>query len=72
MLKGIIASSRCFNYGKTKKLLLYVGINGKYIDVIVNGNIYYDHRKVIVKAVGKKVDGQYTTIESFSDNVTLY
>ena len=72
MIKGVIASSRCFNYGKNKKLLLYVCINGNYIDVIVNGNIYYDNRKVIVKATGSKIKGQYTTIEAVSRNVTLY
>ena len=72
MIKGVIASSRCFNYGKNKKLLLYVCINGNYIDVIVNGNIYYDHRKVIVKATGTKIKGLYTTIETVSRNVTLY
>ena len=34
--------------------------------------IYYDHRKVIVKATGSKIKGLYTTIEAVRLNVTLY
>jgi hypothetical protein len=72
LLKGVIASSRSLNYGKNKKLLLYVCINGKYIDVIVNGKIYYDHRKVVIKASGNKIKGQYTTIDAINRDVTFY
>ena len=47
---GLIANSRSLNYGRIKKLILFVGVEkNKYIEVIVTGNIKYNSQKVMIK-----------------------
>ena len=67
---GLIANSRSLNYGKTKKLILYVGVEkNKYIEVIVTGNIKYNSQKVMIKGKGRLTNKLYQTIDCWSQYV---
>lgn len=67
---GLIANTRSLNFGKTKKLILFVGVEKhKYIEVIVTGNIKYNSQKVIVKGKGKLTNKLYQTIDCWSYNI---
>ena len=51
--KGLIAFTRMLNYGKNKRMVLFIGVGRyHYIEINIIGNIYYDSRKVIVKGNG--------------------
>jgi len=55
IFKGLIASSRIINFGKTKKIAFFIGISkNKYIDVIVNNNYKYNGKSVLIKGKGLK------------------
>ncbi len=70
--QGLIANSRSMNYGKNKKLILFVGVEKKkYIEVIVVGNIKFDSRKVMIKGKGKLTNKLYSTIECWSNYVSF-
>ena len=70
--KGLIASSRVLNYGKKKKMVLFLGVNKHhYIEVLVLGNIYFDNRKIIMEGKGQLVNKLYGTIQSNSKDVSF-
>jgi hypothetical protein len=70
--QGLIANSRILNYGKNKKLILFVGVKkNKYIEVIVCGGIKFDSRKVFVKGKGRIINKLYNTIECWCSYVTF-
>ena len=47
IFRGLIASSRTLSYGKNKTNILFIGVSKqKYIEIVINGNIYYNSQKV--------------------------
>jgi len=72
IFKGLIASSRMLNYGKNKKLVLFVGVGkGHYIEVVVKGDTYYNTKKVIVQGKGELVNKLYKSYECETKNVSF-
>ena len=70
--QGLIASSRMLNYGKNKKIVLFVGVaKHKYIEILVTGNFYFDSRKVLIKGHGVQQDNIYKLIECKAENITF-
>ena len=68
--KGLIANSRSIHYGKTKKIILLVGVEKqKYIEVIITGNIKFNAKKIIVKGKGRMTNELYSTVECWSNYV---
>ena len=64
IFRGIIASSKMLSYGKSKKLLVFVGVDkNKYIEVLITGRFKYTSQNVIIKGMGKKKKNLYGTIE---------
>ena len=64
VFKGLIASSRMLNYGKKKKIVLFLGVGRrKYIEIVVVGKFYFDSQKIMAKGRGKCVNTIYGTIE---------
>lgn len=70
--KGLIASSKILKW-KHKLITFFIGIDKhKYIDILVQGDIYYDHRKVMISGHGIQQDkALYLTIECESKHVYL-
>ena len=72
IFKGLIASSRMLNYGKNKKLVLFVGVGkGHYIEIIIKGDTYYNTKKVIVQGKGELVNKLYKSYECETENVSF-
>ena len=63
-LKGLIAASRTIFYGKSKKLILFVGVEkNKYVEIIISGKISYNTKIVLIECSGIKKNNIYNTIE---------
>ena len=63
IFRGLIASSRTLSYGKNKTNIIFIGVSkNQYIEIVVNGNIYYNAQKVLVKGKGKLTNKLYNTI----------
>lgn len=68
--KGVIANSRSLNYGRIKKLILFVGVEKqKYIEVIVTGSFKFNSKKVMIKGKGRMSNKLYSTIDCWSNYV---
>lgn len=64
IFKGLIASSRIINFGKYKKLILFIGVSKQcYKEIIVNQPFSYNSNKVIIKGKGIMKNELYQTIE---------
>ena len=73
IFRGLIASSRTLNYGKNKTTIIFVGVSKKkYIEIVINGNIYYNSQKVLIKGKGKLTNQMYNTITCEGNNVEFY
>ena len=67
IFNGLVGASRMLSYGKKRKLVIFLGVGKqKYIEILVEGNFYYDNKKVIAKGKGKKVKN---TIVCSADDV---
>ena len=72
IFRGLIASSRMLNYGKNKKLVLFVGVGkGHYIEIIVKGDTYYNTTKVIVQGKGILVNKLYKSYECKTEDTSF-
>jgi len=70
IFKGLIASTRTLNYGTTRKMVIFIGVSkNTYLEIIINGSIYYDSKKVIIEGYGKKNNTIYKSIECESENI---
>ena len=70
--KGLIAANRVLNYGKKGKLILFVCVGKKeYIEIIINGNIYYTTQLILVEGFGRMINNLYSTIECNSSNISF-
>ena len=71
-LKGLIAASRTIFYGKSKKLILFVGVEKhKYVEIIISGKISYNTKIVLIQCNGLKKNNIYNTIEVKAKDVTF-
>ena len=62
--RGLIAANKVMSYGKKQKLILFIGVGKEeYIEVIINGNIYYSTDNIIVEGKGKLINKLYSTVE---------
>ena len=69
-LKGLIASSRNIFFGKSKRLILFVGVDkNKYVEIIVSGKVNYNTKKVLIECNGIKKNSTYNTIETKNKDV---
>ena len=69
IFRGLIASSRNLKYNTT---ILFVGVSkNKYIEIVVNGDIYYNTTKVIVKGRGKLINKLYQTINCKPEDLSF-
>ena len=71
--RGLIASSKILKW-KHKLITFFVGIDKhKYIDILVEGDIFYDSRKVIIQGYGTyKKDCLYRTIYCCHSHIKLF
>ena len=70
VFRGLIAGTRMLNYGKHKKIVVFVGVSKHhYIEIIVSGKFYFDSRKVMVKGHGIEQATLYKTIECYAKDV---
>jgi hypothetical protein len=70
IFKGLIASTRTLNYGTTRKMVIFIGVSkNTYLEIIINGSIYYDSKKVIIEGYGQKNNTIYKSIECESENI---
>jgi DNA polymerase III, alpha subunit len=68
--KGIIASSKMLNYGKNRKIVLFVGVGKQhYIEVVIKGEFYFNNKKIIIEGKGNQLNALYNTIECDCDNI---
>ena len=68
--QGIIASTRMIQYGKNRKMCVFLGVDRqKYIEIIVESPFYYDSRKIITKGKGIITNKIYNTILCEGTNV---
>ena len=64
IFRGLVASSRLINFGKYKKLILFIGVDKQsYKEIIVNEPFFFNNLKVIIKGKGKIINELYQTIE---------
>jgi hypothetical protein len=69
-LKGLIALSRNIFFGKSKKLILFVGVEkNKYVEIIISGKINYNTKKILIECSGIRKNNIYNTIEVKSKDV---
>lgn len=54
----------------SRKMLIFIGVSkNTYLEIIINGSIYYDSKKVIIEGYGKKNNTIYKSIECESENI---
>ena len=71
--KGVVASSRTLRYGVDKRMSIFIGIGKhKYLEILVDGNLYFDSRVVMIEGYGIIMNNIYNTIQCKSDNIKCF